>query len=114
MTEANFAISDKDDFTHELNEYGIDFVKGDKPVVAGRDADGNKFVMSSEFRSVTLIINVQNYLIDFCLCLILSICECNRELTWPFVALTYKFKMLYIYPQYLHWHCFLSNSLMVE
>lgn len=50
MSEVNFAISDKDDFTHELNEYGIDFAKGDKPVVAGRDADGNKFVMSDEFR----------------------------------------------------------------
>ncbi|XP_072939939.1 protein disulfide-isomerase A3 [Epargyreus clarus] len=49
LSEVNFAISDKDDFTHELNEYGIDFAKGDKPVVAGRDADGNKFVMSDEF-----------------------------------------------------------------
>ncbi|KAL4716903.1 hypothetical protein ACJJTC_012714 [Scirpophaga incertulas] len=49
VTEANFAVSDKDDFTHELNEYGIDFAKGDKPVVAGRDADGNKFIMSAEF-----------------------------------------------------------------
>ncbi|KAL0850847.1 hypothetical protein ABMA28_006764 [Loxostege sticticalis] len=49
MSEVNFAISDKDDFTHELNEYGIDFAKADKPVVAGKDADGNKFVMTAEF-----------------------------------------------------------------
>ncbi|XP_049882601.1 protein disulfide-isomerase A3 [Pectinophora gossypiella] len=49
VSEATFAVSDKDDFTHELNEYGIDFAKGDKPVVAGKDADGNKFVMTNEF-----------------------------------------------------------------
>ncbi|CAG4977504.1 unnamed protein product [Parnassius apollo] len=55
MTEANFAISDKDDFTHELNEYGMDFVKGDKPVVAGRDVDGNKYVMSAEFSIENLL-----------------------------------------------------------
>lgn len=50
MKDVNFAVSDKDDFTHELNDFGIDFAKGDKPVVGGKDADGNKFVMSSEFR----------------------------------------------------------------
>ncbi|RVE52318.1 hypothetical protein evm_002956 [Chilo suppressalis] len=50
MSEVTFAISDKDDFTNEMNEFGVDFAKGDKPVVAGRDADGNKFVMSAEFR----------------------------------------------------------------
>ncbi|CAB3256310.1 unnamed protein product [Arctia plantaginis] len=49
QSEVNFAVSDKDDFTHELNEYGIDYAKGDKPVVAGRDAEDNKFVMSTEF-----------------------------------------------------------------
>ena len=50
MSEISFAISDKDDFMHELNDYGIDFAKGDKPVVAGKDIDGNKFVMGQEFR----------------------------------------------------------------
>ncbi|XP_028029914.1 protein disulfide-isomerase A3 [Bombyx mandarina] len=55
QTEATFAVSDKDDFTHELNEFGIDFAKGDKPVVAGRDADGNKFVMSAEFSIENLL-----------------------------------------------------------
>ncbi|KAJ2948031.1 hypothetical protein O0L34_g9829 [Tuta absoluta] len=49
VPEANFAICDKDEFTHELNEYGIDFAKGDKPLVAGKDADGNKYVMNDEF-----------------------------------------------------------------
>ncbi|XP_041975802.1 protein disulfide-isomerase A3 [Aricia agestis] len=55
MTEVTFAISDKDDFTHELNDYGIDFAKGDKPVVAGKDTDGNKFVMSNEFSIENLL-----------------------------------------------------------
>ncbi|XP_059050936.1 protein disulfide-isomerase A3 [Achroia grisella] len=55
LSEVNFAVSDKDDFTHELNDYGIDFAKGDKPVVAGRDADGNKFVMTEEFSIENLL-----------------------------------------------------------
>jgi len=45
---ASFAISSKDDFTHELNEFGYDFV-GDKPVVLARDVRNQKFVMKSEF-----------------------------------------------------------------
>ncbi|VVC95232.1 unnamed protein product [Leptidea sinapis] len=32
VPDVTFAISDKDDFTPELNDYGIDFAKGDKPV----------------------------------------------------------------------------------
>ncbi|XP_053613936.1 protein disulfide-isomerase A3 [Plodia interpunctella] len=55
MTSVTFAVSDKDDFTHELNEFGIDFAKRDKPVVAGRDKDGNKFVMSDEFSIESLL-----------------------------------------------------------
>ncbi|XP_032528964.2 protein disulfide-isomerase A3 [Danaus plexippus] len=55
MKDVNFAVSDKDDFTHELNDFGIDFAKGDKPVVGGKDADGNKFVMSSEFSIENLL-----------------------------------------------------------
>ncbi|XP_060537218.1 protein disulfide-isomerase A3 [Cylas formicarius] len=47
--KVTFAISPKDDFTHELNEFGIDFVKGDKPQVAGRDAKERKFVLKDEF-----------------------------------------------------------------
>lgn len=45
----NFAISSKDDFQHELNEYGIDFAKGDKPIVLARDSKNQKFSMSDEF-----------------------------------------------------------------
>lgn len=45
----NFAISNKDEFQHELNEYGIDYVKGDKPIVFARDANNKKFIMKDEF-----------------------------------------------------------------
>uniref|UniRef100_A0A646QE81 Protein disulfide-isomerase n=1 Tax=Hemiscolopendra marginata TaxID=943146 RepID=A0A646QE81_9MYRI len=45
----NFAISNKDEFTHELSEYGFNYVAGDKPVVAARNAKSEKFVMEGEF-----------------------------------------------------------------
>ncbi|XP_065337000.1 protein disulfide-isomerase A3 [Cloeon dipterum] len=48
-TDFNFAISAKDDFQHELNEFGIDFVAGDKPLVFARDAKNRKFAMKDEF-----------------------------------------------------------------
>ncbi|XP_017782857.1 PREDICTED: protein disulfide-isomerase A3 [Nicrophorus vespilloides] len=44
-----FAVSSKDEFQHELNEYGIDFVKGDKPTILARNAKNQKFVMKDEF-----------------------------------------------------------------
>jgi protein disulfide isomerase family A protein 3 len=47
--DLNFAISHKDDFQHELSEYGVDYVKGDKPVVTAKDARGQKFKMDGEF-----------------------------------------------------------------
>ncbi|XP_046403308.1 protein disulfide-isomerase A3 [Ischnura elegans] len=47
--EFSFAISAKDDFQHELNEFGYDYVPGDKPVVFARNAEGQKFVMKDEF-----------------------------------------------------------------
>ncbi|XP_057666864.1 protein disulfide-isomerase A3 [Diorhabda carinulata] len=43
--KANFAISSNDEFQHELNEFGLDYVKGDKPVIAARDAKNQKFVL---------------------------------------------------------------------
>lgn len=46
--KVNFAVSSKDDFQHELNEYGYDYT-GDKPVVLARDAQGQKFIMKDEF-----------------------------------------------------------------
>lgn len=43
-----FAISSKDEFQHELNEYGLDFT-GEKPVVLARDQHNAKFIMKDEF-----------------------------------------------------------------
>ncbi|XP_059487781.1 protein disulfide-isomerase A3 [Neocloeon triangulifer] len=44
-----FAISAKDDFQHELNEFGLDYVAGDKPIVFARDAKNRKFSMKEDF-----------------------------------------------------------------
>lgn len=44
----NFAVSAKDDYQHELNEYGYDYV-GDKPLVLARDGKNQKFIMKDEF-----------------------------------------------------------------
>ena len=44
-----FAISSKDEFQHELNEFGFDFVKGDKPLILARNEKSQKFVMGDEF-----------------------------------------------------------------
>ncbi|GLV37667.1 Endoplasmic reticulum p60 [Carabus blaptoides fortunei] len=44
-----FAVSAKDEFQHELNEFGVDYVKGDKPVVFARDENNRKFIMKDEF-----------------------------------------------------------------
>ena len=49
----NFAISDKGDFQHELSEFGLDYVSGDKPVVTARDK-GLKYKMTEEFSMETL------------------------------------------------------------
>ncbi|BFG04954.1 protein disulfide-isomerase A3 [Drosophila madeirensis] len=46
--QISFAVSSKDDFQHELNEYGYDFV-GDKPVVLARDAKNLKYSLKDEF-----------------------------------------------------------------
>ncbi|XP_055319508.1 protein disulfide-isomerase A3-like [Sitodiplosis mosellana] len=44
----SFAISSKDEFQHEHNEYGYDYT-GDKPVVLARDERNQKFIMKDEF-----------------------------------------------------------------
>ncbi|XP_055689343.1 protein disulfide-isomerase A3 [Lutzomyia longipalpis] len=48
LGKLTFAISAKDDFQHELNEYGYDYV-GDKPLILARDGDNQKFIMKDEF-----------------------------------------------------------------
>lgn len=55
----NFAISSKDDFQHELNEYGYDYT-GDKPVILAKDALGQKFIMKDEFS----VENIQSFVTE--------------------------------------------------
>lgn len=52
----SFAVANNNDFNHELEEFGITYVEGDKPAVCAKDADGMKFVMEQEFRWVDFII----------------------------------------------------------
>merc|ERR1712111_49041 len=44
----NFAVASKNDFQHELTEFGLDFVAGDKPVITAREK-GLKYKMAAEF-----------------------------------------------------------------
>jgi len=44
----NFAVSSKSDFQHELSEFGLDYVSGDKPVVTAKEK-GLKYKMEAEF-----------------------------------------------------------------
>jgi protein disulfide-isomerase A3 len=57
--KVNFAISAKDEFQHELNEYGYDYV-GDKPLVLSKDAKGLKYIMKDEFS----VENLQAFVTD--------------------------------------------------
>lgn len=47
--EFTYAICSIDDFQHELNEYGLDYTKGDKPVVLARDDKNQKYAMKGDF-----------------------------------------------------------------
>lgn len=49
--QVTFAISNKDKFSAEVEDYGLT-PKGDKPVVAARNAASQKFNMKDEFRYV--------------------------------------------------------------
>jgi len=44
-----FAISSKDEFQHELNEYGIDYTPSDKPIVTAKNEKGQKFLLKEDF-----------------------------------------------------------------
>jgi len=55
-----FAVSNKDDFSHELSEYGLDG-SADKPVVAARDTSDQKFVMKEDFS----MDNLEQFVNDF-------------------------------------------------
>nr|CAG4648580.1 EOG090X0438 [Polyphemus pediculus] len=56
----NFAISNKEDFQQELNEFGLEFIADDKPRVAVRDQSGSKFVMKDAFS----VENLEKFLSD--------------------------------------------------
>lgn len=45
----SFAISNKDEFQYELNEYAIEFSGSEKPVVTAKNSKGQKFKMEEEF-----------------------------------------------------------------
>jgi len=48
--KVNFAISNKDDFGNELEEYGLAERKGsDKPLIAAQGAQGQKYHMTEDF-----------------------------------------------------------------
>ena len=56
-----FAVSNKDDFMQEVNEFGIGMITGDKPKVGVFEGKSKKFVMEDEF-SVDAFENfVQDY-----------------------------------------------------
>ncbi|KAK6624935.1 hypothetical protein RUM44_011799 [Polyplax serrata] len=54
VEDFKFAISAKDDFQHELNEFGIDYVSGDKPLIFARNKINQKFKMKDDFSSENL------------------------------------------------------------
>lgn len=49
VSDFSFAISAKDDFQNELNEFGIDYVSDDKPLIFARNKKNQKFSMKNEF-----------------------------------------------------------------
>ncbi|KAJ8247491.1 hypothetical protein GJAV_G00247020 [Gymnothorax javanicus] len=44
-----FAVANKNSFSHEVSEFGLDASSGELPVVAIRTAKGDKYVMQEEF-----------------------------------------------------------------
>lgn len=61
--DVNFAVSSKDDFNYELNEYGMS-TSGDKPVVAAKNSAEQKFIMTEEFSMDALEKFVRDLLAD--------------------------------------------------
>lgn len=55
----NFAIAARDEFQHEVNEYGYDYT-GEKPLILARDARNQKFIMKDEFS----VENLQKFVSD--------------------------------------------------
>ncbi|VVC29159.1 Hypothetical protein CINCED_3A021842 [Cinara cedri] len=55
------AINNKDDFQHEVSEYGLEFVPDDKPIVLARSLDNKKYIMKDEFS----VENLELFIHDF-------------------------------------------------
>ena len=55
--KAYFAVSNKDEMSYELSEFGLD-TSGEKPLVAARDASDQKYVMKEEFRWEHNVVNL--------------------------------------------------------
>lgn len=47
-----FSVSNHKDFSFELGEFGLNDVKGDKPIICARDDRDMKYIMSGDFRFV--------------------------------------------------------------
>lgn len=45
----NFAVANKNMFSHDVSEFGMDGSSGELPMVAIRTAKGDKYVMTEEF-----------------------------------------------------------------
>ena len=56
----NFAVANENDFQHEADEFGLDVVTTDKPLV-GIKSDKGKFVMKDEFS----LENFEKFLTDY-------------------------------------------------
>ncbi|XP_050538934.1 protein disulfide-isomerase A3 [Daktulosphaira vitifoliae] len=57
----SMAINNKDDFQHEINEHGLDFVSDDKPIVLARSLDNKKYIMKDDFS----VENLEKFINDF-------------------------------------------------
>jgi len=58
---ANFAIANKNEFSHELDEFGLT-ASGDKPVVAAKNEKDQKFVMTGDFDMAVFETFVRDFL----------------------------------------------------
>ncbi|CAG0879088.1 unnamed protein product [Darwinula stevensoni] len=49
LGKLRFAVANHNDFQNELNDFGITFTSGEKPVIGAKDGKGQKFIMDGEF-----------------------------------------------------------------
>jgi len=57
-----FAVANKDDFQGELSDLGFDYISGEKPVIAARDAEGLKYKMEEVTESKDFIPKLKDFL----------------------------------------------------